>query len=227
MTNDTKIIIAALILIGLIAAAGWYFHWWEKKEVKPTAFVSETASDTSTQVPPASGIIVGKDEAPVTIIEYTNFLCSHCADFALKTLPQIEEKYIKTGQVKLEIFVFPPLEIGQAVLCSQEQNKSLEYHNYLFEHQEEITKVDDLKTLAQNAGMDKDKFEKCLDSEKYKEIAANWSEEGQKKGVDGTPTFFIGLTSDLENAEKIVGAQPLENFEQAIQKYLYDSRRIK
>lgn len=218
--NDKKFILATIFLIGFMAIAGWRFHWWEKKNLP--AAVSENI-DYSLQNP-QDGLIIGKDDAPITIIEYTNFLCSHCADFALKTLPLIEEKYIKTGQVKLKMFVFPPLEMGQAIICSQEQNKFLEYHNYLFEHQETIKQIEDLKTFAQNVGMDKDKFKKCLDSEKYKEIVKNWVEEGQKKGVDGTPTFFIGPTSSPDNPsadeEKIIGAQPFEDFETIIQKYL-------
>lgn len=218
--SDKKIIFAAIFLIALMIIVGWRFHWWEKK-TSPAGSVLQTLGPFLQN--PEQGFILGKKDAPVTMVEYTNFLCSHCADFALKTLPLIEEKYIKNGLVKLRILIFPPIEIGEAALCSQEQNKFLEYHNYLFEHQTELTKIEDLVTFAQKIGLDQDKFEKCLNSGKYKEIAQNWAEEGNNKSIDGTPTFFISLTvasNPPTDEEKIIGAQPFEEFDKVIQKFL-------
>jgi len=219
MNNDKKYIIASVIII-LIIIAGWRFGIF-KKAGQPIDNQNQEAGLINLVLENMeNGIILGDKDAPITMIEFTNFLCSHCADFAIKTLPTIEEKYIKSGQLKLAILISPPLELGEAALCALEQNKFEQYHNYLFENQDKISEVNDLKIFAENVGMNKDKFSKCLDSKKYENTANSWFNESQQRGVEGTPTFFIYSSNNTEDFEKIVGAAPFEDFEKIIKKYL-------
>lgn len=208
--KDKKIIFIAIILAVLIIGYGWYY---KKTHPSPTATIFQSESISPERLEKAEGIIVGKEDAPVVIEEYTNFLCPACGNFAVFTMPQIEEKYIKTGQVKLVFYIFPPLELSQASLCADDQKKFLEYHDYLFSHRSELASTEDLKTMAEKAGLDKEAFNRCLESEKYKELATAWYNNGIERGVEATPTFYI-------NGEQIVGAYPFEKFEEIIKRKL-------
>lgn len=198
------IIILACFVIGGI----WYFSQSSPAE-NGTTDTEELIEPTETD----SELVMGDPNAPITIIEYSTHLCGHCVRFHQETLPLIIEKYIKTGQVKLIHKVFPPLELGQAVLCAYEQEKYLDYNAYLFEHALELKGVDDLKIFAANLGLETEQFNQCLDSKKYEAIAQKWYDEGQQAGVTGTPTFFI-------NDQKIVGNLPYEEFERVIEQEL-------
>lgn len=209
--NESKYIIAALILGGLILTFG-HNVVNNKKTAVPTASV--TAGQELKK------ISIGDKNASVVVTEYTSFLCSHCVNFALNVMPSIEEKYIKTSQVKWNFVITGPTEISQASFCADEQGKYIEYHDYLFNHQSELTKVDDLYTLAAQAGLNTNELKQCLESGKYKDIADNLVKESNDKGVDGTPTFFIGKSNEPDKTEKIVGEQTFEEFEKVLVKYL-------
>lgn len=202
--SDKKIIIFAVIVSLLLIGGGWYYSL-QTPGSSPTPSVSGGVSEP--------GIYIGDPNAPVIIEEYTNFLCPACARFAQTTLDQIKEEYMKSGKVKLEIFILPPYELSRAALCANEQNKFVEYHDYVFAHQTQITKEGDLKDMAVNAGLDSAKFNVCYDSGKYEDKAVKWSEEGTSRGVESTPTFFI-------NGQKFIGAQPYADFKKLIDEKL-------
>lgn len=204
--KDKKIIIIAVVLAALLIGYGWYY---QKKNPAPPATISQPESSVGENQEWALGIVVGKQDAPVTIEEYTNFLCPACGNFATYTLPAIQEKYVKNGQVKMVFYILPPLELSQAALCADEQGGFLKYHDYLFKNQSEITSVEALKTMAEKAGLAKETFSQCLDSKKYEKLATSWYEDATKRQVEATPTFYV-------SGEKLVGAYPFEKFEEVI-----------
>lgn len=210
--SDKKIIIAAVVLSLLLIGGGWYYS----KNRPPSAAIVNPPKTSESSVSEA-GISLGNPAAPVVIEEYTNFLCPACASFALVTFDQIKEDYVKSGQVKFVFYIFPPLELAQAAICAEEQGMFAEYHTYLFEHQGQITKEGDLKDFAVNVGMDGNRFTTCYASEQTKAKATKWTEEGNKREVDSTPTFFI-------NGQKLVGAQPYSDFKKLIDEKLNQSR---
>ncbi|MBU3901209.1 DsbA family protein, partial [Patescibacteria group bacterium] len=111
--TDKKIIFSAVILSLFLIGGAWYYS-----EQLPTASISGAIPSSSpSTVALEAGILIGDPNAPVTMEEYTNFLCSACARFAVTTLPQIKEDYVKTGKVKIVIYVLPPYELSQAALC--------------------------------------------------------------------------------------------------------------
>lgn len=207
---DKKIIIIGLISACLLGGGIWYFSQ-KPAPSEPEAAVNESSTEPSGEL--VTDPVIGDPEAPVTMIEYSTHLCGHCVRFHQETLPLIIEKYIKTGQVKLIPRTFPPLELGQSVLCAHEQGKFLEYNDYVFEHAGELQSADGLKTFAANLGLETEQFNQCFDSKKYEERVQEWYQQGQEAGVTGTPTFFI-------NDQKIVGNLPVEEFERVIEEEL-------
>jgi len=203
--SDKKIIIFALCIAVLLIFGGWYYS---KNNSQPASSPSATGA-----VITEKGIVIGNPDAPVTMEEYTEFLCPACARFSNQTLPQIKEDYVKTGKVKLVLYVFPPFELGNAALCADEQGKFSEFHDYIFLHQQEITNEEDIKNYAINSGLNAQEFNACYALNKNKDKLSKWYEEGTKRGVTATPTFFI-------NGQQFVGAYPYADFKKIIDQKL-------
>ncbi len=167
--------------------------------------------------------IKGDKDAKVTIVEFSDYQCPFCGRHVRDTIPQIKAEYIKTGKVKYVFSDFPldfhqnAFKAAEAARCAREQGKYWEMHDRLFGNQQALG---DLTPHAEAVGLNMSKFQKCMDSGKYAEAVRKDIEEGQKAGVSGTPTFFIGLTdpkdSEVKAVKKIVGAQPYANFKSAI-----------
>jgi len=162
--------------------------------------------------------VKGDPDAPVTIIEFSEFQCPFCKRYVDQTYPQILKDYIETGKVK---YVFRDFPLGfhphakpaaMASECAHEQDKFWEYHDELFENNENLG--DDLYLqIAADLGLDIEQFQTCLESEKYSEEVDKDLADGQKYGISGTPGFFI-------NGKLISGAQPYSVFKDAIEQAL-------
>ncbi len=166
------------------------------------------------EVSPDDDPFLGEDNAPVTIIEFSDYQCPFCKKFYDETEKQLIKDYVETGKVKFVYRDFPldsihPLarKAAEAAECADEQGKFWEYHDKLFETQ----KLDEasLKQHAKDLGLDTEQFNSCLDSGKYKDEVQKDLDDGIKAGVTGTPTFFI-------NGKKVVGAQPYSVIKQII-----------
>jgi len=213
-----------IIVILVLAVAALAYNQWGKRflpgkstnggqeVVKPQNIKTEIFKDD---------IQIGNSDAPVTIIEYYSYLCAYCKQFEDETKAKIVENYITTGKAKLILRPFPPHELGQAVLCANDQNKFLEYHDYLFKNAANIKQINDLKTFAVAVGINGSQFNECLDSGKYKARAEAWYNQGtadfKKANIptaqQGTPAFFI-------NGEPLIGALSYEKFAEVIDKQL-------
>jgi protein-disulfide isomerase len=170
--------------------------------------------------------VKGNSNAPVTIIEFSDFQCPFCSRFAQQTLPLIEENYIQTGKVKL-VYRDLPLSFHQnakaahiASECANEQGAFWKYHDELFAKQNEWQSLgadaasEKFLAYAQELGISKDEFSSCtVSSALEQEVLADFM-DGTKYGATGTPTFFIG--NEKHGFTKIVGAQPYEAFTSVI-----------
>jgi protein-disulfide isomerase len=167
----------------------------------------------------------GDKNAKLTLIEFSDFQCPFCARHAHDTIPQLESEYIKTGKVKY-VFLDFPLEFHQnafkaaeAASCAGEQGKFWGMHDKLFENQKAL-EPNNLTNYAKDLKLDMTKFQKCMDSGKYANKIKKDLADGQKAGVNGTPSFFLGVTNPKDSNVKIVevirGAQPYNNFKQTI-----------
>jgi len=152
----------------------------------------------------ADGTTLGNADAPVTIYEYSDFQCPFCARAAAEIVPRLDTDYLATGKAKL---IFKNLAfIGQesrwaaeAALCSGDQGKFWEYHNKLYEEQNDENKgafeVENLKRFAQEIGLNAGEFNTCFDAGTHTGQVADEMDEADRRGVTSTPTFFVGQTA--------------------------------
>ena len=176
------------------------------------------------------GAVYGRSDAKVTIVEFSDYQCPFCARYSRDTFPQIEREYIQTGRVRY-VFRDYPIESShpqafkahEAVHCASDQGKRLEMHKKVFASQRAIG-VTELTGYAAELGMDRAKFERCLAQGTYAAKVRNGMRAGEKAGVRGTPTFFVGLTapnsSEVKAVRRLVGAQPYSAFKTAIDELL-------
>jgi protein-disulfide isomerase len=173
--------------------------------VAPQPIIEATVDDDPAQ---------GPEDAPVTIIEFSDFQCPYCARFQEETLPQILSNY--GDQVRFVYRDFPltslhanALNAAEASECADDQGKYWEYHDLLFQNQAALD-VESLKSYAASLGLDTAAFDDCLASGKYAQEVAKDLQDGTNAGVQGTPSFFI-------NGTPIQGAQPFAAFQAAIE----------
>ena len=158
--------------------------------------------------------VKGDANAPVTIIEWSDFECPFCERFYTQTLPSIQKEYIDTGRVKFVYRDFPldfhqnAQKAAEAAECADEQGKFWEMHDLLFENGVSGG-VSAFKKYASDLGLDTGKFNDCLDSGKMASEIAKDLQDGARAGIRGTPGFII-------NGQLVSGAQPFENFKQII-----------
>ena len=168
---------------------------------------------------------LGSPEAPVTMVEFSDFQCNFCRKFWAETLPRLKETYIKAGQVRFVYQHFAVLgehsvAAAKAVQCASEQGKFWPYHDKLFDSQGGLAFTDaKLRRYARDLGLDAGAFAQCLDSRKYQQKVEDETRLGFQLGARGTPTFFL-------NGRMLAGAQPFEVFQAAIEEALAKTRDL-
>lgn len=167
-------------------------------------------------VPISGAPIRGAANAPVTLVEFSDFHCPFCKQ-VLPTLAQLLARY--PGKVRLVFRDFPidslhpqARRAAEAARCAQDQGKFWEYHDLLFANAPQAS-PEELGRFAQQVGLDLAKFEPCLSGGLHRAAVQRDIEEGTRLGVDGTPAFFI-------NGRPLSGAQPLEAFVRVIEEEL-------
>jgi len=254
MTINTKSIIknyfAIVLTVGItISFLGGYFTGVEvgsDKVTKEEAAVKEelkkinqrmdvlekSNSETIIQIEKGDDPILGNPDAPITIIEFSDYQCPFCARFFSDTLPLLKSEYVEKGIVNFIYRDFPIQSIhpnaapaAMAAECANEQGNFWQYHDILFKNQKEwkdLNSEDALKVFGQYAykiGMNQEQFENCLNSGKYfKEIKEDL-DSGREYGVTGTPGFFIG--NDKIGFTSISGAKPFSEFKAVIDEKIY------
>jgi protein-disulfide isomerase len=168
----------------------------------------------------ANAPTLGKPGAPVTLIEFSDFQCPFCNRFA-PTLKLVNEKYGDKVHIVYRQYPIPSLhpfamKAAEASLCANEQGKFWQLHDLMFNDQSKLA-VKDLKSSAAALGLDKKKFDTCLDSGRYAEQVQKDMAEGTRVGVTGTPAVFIN------GVELKGGAVPFETVAAAIDKELAQS----
>jgi protein-disulfide isomerase len=193
----------------LMSADGHYVVFGEVEDVTTDPFAEIVKKITIKDQPTR-----GPQDAPVTIVEFSDFQCPYCGR-AHKT---IKDKVLKEygDKVKLVYKNYPlpfhkwaePAAIAGECAFEQKEPAFWTLYDYYFEHQGEIT-PDNLKdkTLEalKDANIDTTVFTRCFDEKKTEDRVKADMAEGQQAGVTGTPAFLI-------NGRKISGAQPFENF---------------
>jgi protein-disulfide isomerase len=199
--NRSFITLVAIVLIAGVAIIGYVLN-----RPKPAPIV---VTD-NTPLPPAQGYVKGSDSALVEIVEFADFECPACGQFATVTEPDVMTRLVNTGIARFR-FVDRPLPMHpntifahNAAACANAQGRFWDYHDRLFAEQpnwsaratQNPTRL--LKGYAKDLGLDTDAFDRCLDSRQFEpQIRANF-EDGTRRGAGGTPSFLIGNLLILE-----------------------------
>ncbi len=167
--------------------------------------------------------VIGKINAPVTIIEYASLSCSHCADFHINTLGELKKEYVDTGKAKIVFRNFPynyPALLGSMVLQCIPNDVRYDYMNALFQLQpnwvvrENEKTIQELFKIMQSGGMTKEEFDSCISNReletKILQVVINAQNE---YNIRSTPSFLI-------NGILVEGNKSIKEFRQIIDKIL-------
>jgi protein-disulfide isomerase len=203
----------AAVLIGI----GVY--WWQSSSGPVTPGEKKDPDIAELMAPgPLPDITLGKEDAPNTIIEYASMTCPHCAQFHKTVLPELEKKYIDTGQARLILREFPLDGLAVAAFMLARCAGPDRYYpmvSALFETQPAwavpgAEGKEKLLLIARQAGFSKEKFDECLaDKELFQKIVDTRTRAHEKFGVDSTPSFFV-------NGKRLAGEHTLQDFEAAL-----------
>lgn len=222
-THFYSILVALAFTVGILVG---YVVWGRSSIQTQTAAQGPIVqAPAATQPPqftrydvPADGFpSIGPDDAPIVIVEFSDFQCPFCKRFYDETYQQLLSAY--PGKIRFVYRHLPLTSIhpeafpaAEASMCANEQDAFAAYHDKLFENQDRLGRG--LYTqIASDLNLNTAAFENCLNTEKYKDLVQQDSDFALNLGVQSTPTFFI-------NGLAIVGAQPLEAFKQVIDKEL-------
>lgn len=162
---------------------------------------------------------LGSEDAPVTIVEYSEFQCPFCRR-SQKTIQELKEKY--GDKLRWAFLNFPLSRHDQAkpaaaaCLAAGRQGRFWEYHDLLFEHQKDLRKEGIFEEIAQELELDMEQFNRDRESDEIEEQIKRDLLQSRKVGVRGTPTFFV-------NGYRLRGAQPTVYFERIIDLELEDA----
>jgi protein-disulfide isomerase len=235
--KNRPLVIAIVVAAIVVAGVAIYFLTRSEPTVLPTTEAPATPGAPSppatseVPTPPATGgdlmqagplgeKALGREDAPVTIIEYASMTCSHCARFATATYPTLKTKYIDTGKVRFIFREFPldSLAAGAIMLARCAPNDGFfPLVELMFERQREWAFVekplDALFALVRQAGFTQESFRACLGNQQILDGVSWVRDRGAEFGVESTPTFFI-------NGQKHAGALTVEEIDKLIEPLL-------
>lgn len=225
------IISLSIIIAGLIIGGAVIFSGKNNGSSSQLAQVRpEQDQNNAPKTPPPKAEVsvdddpfLGNEEAPVTVIEFSDFECPFCKRFHNSTLDQLISDYVDTGKIKFVYRDFPLTSIhpnaqkaAEAAECADDQGKFWKMHDLLFDRSPALSE-DKLTNYAEELGLNVEQFQDCLASGKYADEVGKDFADGLAAGVNGTPTFFI-------NGERLIGAQPFSAFQAIIDKQLEKSQ---
>ena len=176
------------------------------------------------------GPALGNVDAPITIVEFSDYQCPFCKRHFTNTLSALKTNYIDTGKVRYVFRDFPLDSIhpyarkaAEAAHCAGDQGKFWDMHDVMFTNQGELMQ-DNLKGFARDMKLEVEAFSACLDGGKYAKTVEADVAAGSAAGVTGTPKFFIGKAKPDGTmvATAMKGAQPAAAFSQVIDRLLED-----
>ena len=227
-SSNTGFIVA---LAGIIIAGGG-FIWWKTQStpVQQTLVLPSVADSALAQK--AHGYTMGSPTAAVEIIEFADFECPACGNFATITEPDVRKNLVETGLARYTFYDFPLLNAHQntvsasmSAACADDQGKFWPMHDMIFTGQVEwngIATSNPRKVIAgyaEKIGLDMAKWNACMDAGTHTErIKANYS-LGMMKQVNSTPTFYI-------NGEKMQGAANYDDIKAAVDAVIAGQRPI-
>lgn len=186
----------------IVGLASGYLAWGRTQPA-----VNSTESYTRFDVPLDDDPALGPEDAPIQIVEFSDFNCPYCRKWHEETFPALMGAY--PDQIRFVYRDYPILtqesnRAAQAAECADEQGEFWEFHDALFSGGLDLGQTT-YEAYAQQLGLNVEDLITCIDSGRYEEEVTNDAEFASGLGISGTPTFFI-------NGIPLVGAQPLQRF---------------
>ena len=223
-THFYSILVVVAFVVGILTG---YFVWGRNPGPVRAAANNPSAAQipAATQAPRYVRYDVATDgfpsmgpaDAPIVIVEFSDFQCPFCQRFYAQTFKQLMAAY--PGKIRFVYRHLPLTSIhpeafpaAEASMCANEQNAFWPFHDKIFENQDKLGS-DLYLQIASGLNLDTNAFEECVNTNKYKDLVQMDSDFALSLGVQSTPTFFI-------NGLALVGAQPLTAFTQVIDKEL-------
>lgn len=162
---------------------------------------------------------LGKKDAPLTMVEFTDYQCGYCRQFHVATFPELKKKYIDTGKLRFVSRDLPldfhsnAARAAEAARCAGDQRQFWEMRDRLISNADKLSAAD-VNGYAQALKLDALQFRTCMDSGKYAAIVKKDVATAEGFGVTGTPSFLLGKsTREGVSGVILVGAMPLDAFE--------------
>jgi len=180
------------------------------------------------------GRIRGRVDAPVTLIEYSDFTCGYCLKFFRDTWPKLQAKYVETGKLRFVYRDYPRadrgvgVEAAVAARCAGAQGRYWAMHDRLFGEGGRLDSTA-FRSYAKSIGLDQVVFAQCFDERRYLESIFEDRQEANRWGFHGTPGFIlmhtVGGATEKEPAVAIPGAFPFDDFAEEIERLLRSAPR--
>jgi protein-disulfide isomerase len=171
---------------------------------------------------------LGAENAPVALVEFTDFQCPYCERFQVESFDALKKNYIDTGKVRFYSRDLPldfhknAMQAAQAARCAAEVGKFWEMRDWMQRNPAKL----DLQSVVihgQSLGMDELALNRCISSGKYRDVIRSEAKDAITKGAHGTPAFILGIsrgTSEIEG-DWISGVRPYQFFEERINSLLH------
>jgi protein-disulfide isomerase len=192
------------VILGVVALGGAIFVGREMLAKGEGAREPVQVTLNPSQLNAVQGISRGSPDAPVTMFEFADFQCPHCAQFATLVEPELHQKLVDSGVVRVVFYDFPLPQFpygfaaARAGRCANEQGKFWEWHDAAFRSQQQWSyakslsaAVDHWTDYAEQVGMDAGNFEACVRSDKYQKEVSESKRLGESLGITGTPGIII------------------------------------
>ncbi|WP_109281287.1 DsbA family protein [Streptomyces orinoci] len=212
-------LLVAVVAAGIAIAGGSGKHRPAAgSSADPQQKVYDQVERTTSRREKADPLALGRADAPVVLVEYADYQCSFCGRFTRESQPELIKKYVDTGVLRMEfrnfpIFGEPSSRAARASWAAGQQGRFWQFHDELYAKTRKGAALaeDKLVDLARDAGIkDLDRFRTDMNGSAAEAAVNKDQEEGYRLGVQSTPSFLVG-------GRPLAGAQPMSEFEQAIE----------
>jgi protein-disulfide isomerase len=199
----------------------------ERQQSTRTAAEGTRPADTKVRLSLRSDeLALGSANAPLTLIEFTDYQCPFCRQFHQSTFPDIKKNYIDTGKLRFISRDFPldmhnnAMRASLAAHCAGDQGKFWELRDLMITNGNRLDQLG-IDSYAKQLKLDSDRLDKCIASGVYQARVDQDLAEGKTAGINGTPSFLLGRTGkDSVEGTKLVGAMPSVAFDARIKELL-------